>query len=67
MKVSSLSTGTIEQTLNVSHDAKPFLAMVQQMVKSLLGAVNHIGTSIALGESGNLDAADEFRKKNSGQ
>lgn len=36
------------------------------MFQSLADTFNHIGTSIALGEKGDLDAADAFRRKNSG-
>lgn len=67
MKVSSATTSSIEPTLNPNYAAEPFLAMAQRMLKSVTKTLDHIGTSIALGESGNLEAADAFRRKNSGQ
>lgn len=33
----------------------------------LLKQLDRIGTAIALGEAGNLEAAHEFRQKNSGR
>jgi len=53
--------------LTPGHEAGPFLQVAQRMVTSLMETLDRIGTSIALGESGNLDAADAFRRKNSGQ
>ena len=67
MKVSSASTSSIEPTLNPNYQAEPFLATAQRMLKSVTKTLDRIGTSIALGESGNLEAADAFRRKNSGQ
>lgn len=67
MKVSSATTSSIEPTLNPNYAAEPFLAATQRTLMSLLKTLDRIGTSIALGESGNLEAADAFRRKNSGQ
>jgi len=67
MKVSSATTSSIEPMLKPDHEAEPFLQVAQRMVTSLMKTLDRIGTSIALGESGNLEAADAFRRKNSGQ
>lgn len=67
MKISSATTSSIEPMLNPGHETEPFLAAAQHAVTSLMKTLDRIGTSIALGESGNLDAADAFRRKNSGQ
>lgn len=48
-------------------EAESFLQVTQRMVTSLMKTMDRIGTSIALGESGNLEAADAFLRKNSDQ
>lgn len=67
MKVSSATTSSIEPMLTPGHGAGLFLQAAQRVVTSLMKTLDRIGTSIALGESGNLDAADSFRRNNSGQ
>jgi len=67
MKISSASSSSIEHTLKANHAVDSLLSMVQHTIRSLMRTVNHVGTSIALGESGDLDAAHEFRNKNSGR
>lgn len=63
MKISSLSVSSIESNLITHQETKSF----QQLISPLLKTLDRIGTSIALGEAGNLDAAHEFRNKNTGQ
>jgi hypothetical protein len=67
MKASSVTTSSIEPTLNPAHESEAILQMAQRMAKSMFKLLDRIGTSIALGESGNLEAADAFRRKNSGR
>lgn len=67
MKVSSITGGSIESGLKPVHDAEPFLQVAQRVAASIMETLDHMGTSIALGETGNLEAADAYRRKNSGQ
>jgi len=43
------------------------MQLVQGLVKSLFDTLNHMGTSIALCEKCDLEAADAYRRKNSGK
>ena len=67
MKTTSISSGTIEQSFIAAHETAHLLHVLQSMAKTTLSIFNRIGTAIALGESGDLDAAHEFRKQNSGK
>lgn len=67
MKVSSATTSSIEPMFKPGQEAESFLQVTQRMVTSLMKTMDRIGTSIALGESGNLEAADAFLRKNSDQ
>jgi hypothetical protein len=67
MKVSSISSGSIESTLISDRDAGSFTQTLQHLISPVLKTLNRIGTSIALGEAGDLEASHEFRKKNSGK
>ena len=67
MKVSSITNGSLESRLTPGHDAEPFMQVAQRVATSIMKTLDHMGTSIALGESGNLEAADAYRRKNSGQ
>jgi hypothetical protein len=66
MNVSSLTTRSIKTAKNPNGEAESFLQAVRRMASSLLKIFDRIGTSIALGESGDLEAAHAFRSKNSG-
>ena len=66
MKVSSLTNGAILHTLNADDDAAPFFQAAQNLSRTLLKTFDRMGTSIALGESGDLDAAHEYRTKKPG-
>jgi hypothetical protein len=66
LKVSSLSAGSADATLIQHHETRSILQMANRKDFSLLKQLDRIGTSIALGEAGNLEAAHEFRQKNSG-
>ena len=67
MKVSSITSNTLENSFIPEHQGKTFLAAAQDHVASLLKIVDQIGTSIALGEKGDLEAAHEFRNQKSGK
>lgn len=72
MKVSSMSRNAVESGLFPDsqardHQVRPILQMAQRQLASLLKTMDRIGTSIALGEKGDLEAADAFRRKNSGE
>jgi hypothetical protein len=67
MKVSSLTASSIESSMDSSRDAKPFMQMIAHIFSPVAATLNRIGTAIALGETGNLEAAHEFRQNNSGQ
>jgi hypothetical protein len=65
MNVTSLTARTIETSLNQNEEAET-LQLVNRIALPLLKILDHIGTSIALGEKGELEAADAYRRKNSG-
>ena len=67
MKVSSLSGSPMNSGIYLDQQSKQFLPATKRKIASVLKAINHIGTSIALGESGNLDAAHAFRTKEAGK
>ena len=67
MKVSSITGGSLESGLKPGHEAEPFLQVAQRVAASMMKTLDHMGMSIALGESGDLEAADAYRRKNSGQ
>ena len=68
MKVSSMSEPSLETGYLSSHQGETAFNFnfSQKMIAALLSAINHIGTAIALGETGNLDAMQHFRAKNIG-
>lgn len=66
MHVSSLTNHSSKTEKNPNDKAETFLQAVRRMANSLLKIFDRIGTSIALGESGDLEAAHAFRSKNSG-
>lgn len=66
MKVSSITSNTMENSFIPEQQGKTLLAVVQEHVASLLKIAGQIGTSIALGEKGDLEAAHEFRNQNPG-
>lgn len=67
MKISSVTSSAIAHTLNSDQEAAPFLQAAQNAYMSFIKTLEHIGTAIALGESGDLEAAHAYREKNSGQ
>lgn len=65
MKVSSISSNPVETGIFPDQQSQPFMQSVRHGLSSILKVVDRIGTSVALGESGDLDAAHEFRIKQS--
>lgn len=63
MKVSSLSGNSIESDLYTEHQPVALLLVVKRKLMAILKFVDHIGTAIALGEKGDLEAAHDFRAK----
>jgi hypothetical protein len=61
MKVSSITNNSLESRFIVDSNGKLLLDAVQNYAASLLQLIDRVGTSIALGEKGDLDAAHEFR------
>jgi hypothetical protein len=66
MKVSSISGNSLETDFIEDHQDITFFQAVQNHAASLLEIVDRIGTSIAMGENGDLDAAHEFRNREPG-
>lgn len=67
MKVSSISGNSLESDFNAEHHGKPLFDAAQNCVTSLLKTVDRIGTSIALGEKADLEAAHELRNQEPGK
>lgn len=67
MKISSVTSSSIAHTLNSDQEAAPFMQAAQSACMGLMKTLDHIGTAIALGEAGDLEAPHAFREKNSGQ
>jgi hypothetical protein len=67
MRVSSVTNSSIEHTFKPVNHAENLIQSAQHMAASLLKTLEHMGTAIALGEKGDLEAADSFRRKSSGQ
>ena len=67
MKISSVTGSSIAHTLNSDQEAAPVLQAAQHAYLGLMKTLGHIGTAIALGESGDLEAAHAYREKNTGQ
>lgn len=65
MKVSSLSSNQVESGIFPDQQSQPFLKSARSGLSSILKVIDRIGTSVALGESGDLDAAHEYRIKES--
>lgn len=66
VKVSSLTVDTVEQSAIPHHKAKSISSQVSLKDLPVLKQLNQIGSAIALGEAGDLDAAHEFRNKCAG-
>jgi len=64
MNVSSLTASSIRTAINSCGGTEKFLQLARRSVSSLLKTFDRIGTSIALGEAGDLEAAHAFRNKN---
>ena len=67
MKVSSISGNSLEVGFISNPQDKSLLKTAQNYAASLLMIVDHIGSSIAVGEKGNLDAIHEFRTQHKGK
>ena len=67
MKTSSVTSSSIAHTLNSDYEAAPFPQAALNALMDFIKTLDHIGTAIALGESGDLEAAHAYREKNSGQ
>jgi hypothetical protein len=63
MKVSSISVNAIENNIFSEQQSHSLVQSVQQSLLSVMKVINRIGTSIALGESEDFEAAHEFRVK----
>lgn len=66
MKVSSISEHSLETGYLSSHQGETAFNSLQKLIAGLLSVINRIGTAIALGETGDLDAMQHFRTKNIG-
>ena len=65
MKISSISGsgGSLEPGLITSQQGRTLFQAVQDHFASLVKTIERIGTSIALGEKGDLEAAHQFRNQ----
>lgn len=67
MKVSSLSAESMMQTADSYSASAPVFIQLRKAANALIGKLDRMGTAIALGESGDLDAAHALREKHSGR
>ena len=67
MKTTSISSVTLAQAIISAHDTTHAFHSLRNMTHAVYMFIDHIGTSIALGESGDLDAAHAYRKKHAGK
>lgn len=67
MKVSSITVDSVEQSAVSHHKSKFMASQINLNDLPVLKQLNHIGSAIALGEAGDLDAAHEFRNKCAGK
>jgi hypothetical protein len=63
MKVSSLSAASMMQTADSHSASEPVFIQLRKAANALIGKLDQMGTAIALGESGDLDAAHALREK----
>jgi hypothetical protein len=66
MKVSSISEHSLETGYLTSQQGETAINSVQKFIAAMFSAINRIGTAIALGEKGNLDAMHHFRTEKIG-
>lgn len=66
MKASSVSGNLLKSGLTAEHQRKSLLDAMQTCCATLVNIANQIGTAIALGEHGDLDAAHEYRSQKTG-
>jgi len=66
MKVSSISGNGLESSFNSHNPSNSLFDTVQQQVTALLKSIGRIGSAIAIGEKGDLEAAHKFRTEGSG-
>ena len=64
MKISSLTPGSTLQVQGAQIETDSLLVPLRKTFSSVKSALNRMGTAIALGEAGDLDAADVWRKQN---
>lgn len=64
MKISSLTPDNSLQVQGSPIESDAMFTQMRRTVSSVKSALNRIGTAIALGEAGDLDAADAWRKQN---
>jgi hypothetical protein len=67
MKAPSISSNSLNSDLIENNQGSPLFQNVKQLVLSFFKTLDRIGTAIALGESGNLEAAHDFREKHAGR
>jgi len=67
MKVSSISGNSLETGFIADRQGINFFQAAKNHAASLLRMVDCIGTSIALGEKADLDAAHEYRNQEPGK
>lgn len=67
MKVSSISGNPLESGLIPTNQDSSLLQAAQGYLASLFKTIDRIGTAIALGEKGDLEAAHQFRVKSTGK
>jgi hypothetical protein len=67
MKVSSISGNSLETDFIADRQGITFFQAAQSHAASLLKIADRIGTSIALGEKADLDAAHEYRNQKPGK
>jgi len=67
MKASSVSSNRLGTDFIPENHGGSLFESARDRVVSLLKIIDHIGTSIAIGERGDLDAAHEFRNQGAGK
>lgn len=63
MKVPSISDSSMKSGGLDAHQSNSLFQFVHRKLTSFIKVLDRIGTAIALGEKGDLDAAHEFRSK----
>jgi len=63
MKLSPVSSKSIGTSFDPQNEVTSLGRSIHDRLITMLNTIDHIGTSIALGEKGNLDAAHDYRIK----